>query len=55
MCSCFRPNGIRTIDIRGAGKDACFCPGGGGGTPTYRLYRYVPRGRVWFLRFSVLK
>ena len=28
---------------------------GGGGTPIYRLYRYVPRNRVWFLRFSVLK
>ena len=30
-------------------------PGGGGGTPIYGLYRYVPRNRVWFLRFSVLK
>ena len=28
---------------------------GGGGTPIYGLYRYVPRNRVWFLRFSVLK
>ena len=27
----------------------------GGGTPIYGLYRYVPRDRVWFLRFSVLK
>ena len=27
----------------------------GEGTPIYRLYRYVPRNRVWFLRFSVLK
>ena len=26
-----------------------------GGTPTYGLYRYVPRNSVWFLRFSVLK
>ena len=26
-----------------------------GGTPIYGLYRYVPRNRVWFLRFSVLK
>ena len=33
-----------------------FSPGGGGGgTPIYGLYRYVPRNRVWFLRFSVLK
>ena len=23
--------------------------GGGGGTPLYGLYRYVPRNRVWFL------
>ena len=31
-------------------------PGGGGGgvTPIYGLYRYVPRDRVWFLRSSVL-
>ena len=29
--------------------------GGGGGTPIYGLYRHVPRNRVWFLRFSVLK
>ena len=29
--------------------------GGRGGTPIYGLYRYVPRNRVWFLRFSVLK
>ena len=28
-------------------------PGGGGGTPIYGLY--VPRDRVWFLRFSILK
>ena len=26
-----------------------------GGTPIYGLYRYVPRNRVWFLRFLVLK
>ena len=25
------------------------------GTPIYGLYRYVPRERVWFLRFSILK
>ena len=24
-------------------------PGGGGGTPLYGLYRYVPRHRVWLL------
>ena len=29
-----------------------FKPGGGGGTPIYRLYRYVPQNRVWF--FEVL-
>ena len=29
--------------------------GGGGGTPIYGLYKYVPRDRVWFLRFSILK
>ena len=26
-----------------------------GGNPIYGLYRYVPRNRVWFFRFSVLK
>ena len=36
------------LDSRGGG-------GGGGGSPIYGLYRYVPRDRVWFLRFSVLK
>ena len=25
------------------------------GTPIYGQYRYVPRNRVWFLRFSVLE
>ena len=29
--------------------------GGRGGTCIYGLYRYVPRDRVWFLRFLVLK
>ena len=29
--------------------------GGGRGTPIYGLYKYVPRDRVWVLRFSVLK
>ena len=29
--------------------------GGGGGTPIYALYRYVPRDRVGFLRFLILK
>ena len=28
---------------------------GGGGTPIYGLYRYVPPDRVWFLRFPILK
>ena len=23
-------------------------PGGGGGTPLYKLYRYVPPQRIWF-------
>ena len=30
-------------------------PRGGGGTTIYGLSRYVPRNRVWFLRFSVLE
>ena len=29
-------------------------PGGGGGTPPYQVYRYVPPQRVWFLsRFGL--
>jgi len=28
---------------------------GGRGTPIYGLYSYVPRNRVWLLRFSALK
>ena len=29
-------------------------PGGGGGTPLYKVYRYVPPQRVWFLsRFGL--
>ena len=31
-----------------------FCPRGGGGTPLYKVYRYVPPQRVWFLsRFGL--
>ena len=30
-------------------------PGGGGGTPLYKLYRYVPPHRVGFLRRFGLK
>ena len=26
-----------------------------GDSPSYGLYRYVPRNRVWFLKFSVFK
>ena len=34
-------NGPINFDVRSPG-------GGGGGTAKYGLYRYVPRGRVWF-------
>ena len=27
--------------------------GGGGGTPLYKLYRYVPSQRVWFLKMGI--
>ena len=30
-------------------------PKGCRGTRIYELHRYVPQGRVWFLRFSILK
>ena len=33
-------------------EPACFLPGGG--TPLYKVYRYVPPQRVWFLsRFGL--
>ena len=38
---------VKAIGVRPLG-------GGGGGTPIYGLYRYGPRNRVRFLRFSVL-
>ena len=31
------------------------CPGGGGGAPLYKPYRYVPPNRVGFLRRFGLK
>ena len=33
----------------GGGNNAKANDPGGGGTPLYGLYRYVPRNRVWFL------
>ena len=41
--------------ITGLCTGVAFQARGGGGIPTYGLYRYVPRNRVWFLLFSVLK
>ena len=36
------------------GKNASGYPGGGGGTPLYKVYRYVLPQRVWFLsRFGL--
>ena len=58
---CFRPHffSARPGPVT---ADQNYCSGmehmvvsGGGGNPIYGLYRYVPRNRVWFLRFSVLK
>ena len=39
----------------GEGTDKSLIPGGGGGgTPLYNVYRYVPPQRVWFLsRFGL--
>ena len=58
----FSAKDVRTINLTVScylylySKPCEKCPGGGGGgTSIYRLYRYVPRNRVWFLRFSVLK
>ena len=31
------------------------CHPGGGYSHIWAIHRYVPRNRVWFLRFSVLK
>ena len=64
--SCYTTNLARQDSLRGKRKakilrvirhNKKFSEGldPGGGTPIYGLYRYVPRNRVWFLRFSVLK
>ena len=37
----------------GVSRELTHLPGGGGGYSG--LYRYVPRNRVWLLRFLVLK
>ena len=37
-----------------SGRGYSASPGGGGGTPLYKVYRYVPPQRVWFLsRFGL--
>ena len=46
---------VQIVSIGSRGLPISRGGGGGGGTPIYGLYRYVPRNRVWFLRFSVLK
>ena len=58
----FNKISIRTVDIyvvvlavAAAQQHSTTARGGGGGYSIYGLYRYVPRNRVWFLRFSVLK
>ena len=45
----------RPVDSPRSFRVLGFLARGGGGTPIYGIYRYVPRNRVWFLRFSVLK
>ena len=49
------PSGLPENQRKKAGKDDDRGRYPGGSTPIYGLYRYVPRNRVWFLRFSVLK
>ena len=39
---------IRRCRLSGPGALKGFNPGWGGGTPLYKLYRYVPPQRVWF-------
>ena len=47
---------IYKILVRLRNKDPIrVAPGGGGGTPLYKLYRYVPPYRVGFLRRFGLK
>lgn len=49
----FCPNQRSLGCLEMARKDS-FPGGGGGGTPIYELFRYVPRDRVWFLRSLIL-
>ena len=46
---------ISEVTVGQRDNPAWYPGGGGGGTPIYKLYRYVPPQRVWFLRCSVLK
>ena len=49
------------LDVMFKNEQQCFigfnasCIKFPGDTPIYGLYRYVPRDRVWFLRFWLLK
>ena len=47
--------GSSSVKMSQAFQDPSIRFPGVGGTPIYGLYRYVPRNRVWFLRFLVLK
>ena len=42
------------MEVHGYSVIKPFCPGREGGTPLYKVYRYVPPQRVWFLsRFGL--
>ena len=46
---CLLPlNSLALISSETYNLQRVFRPGGGGGSPLYRLYRYVPRQRVGF-------
>ena len=52
-----KENSCRNLHLekwKHAGAQAALATGGGGGTPLYKVYRYVPPQRVWFLsRFGL--
>ena len=50
-CSHFRALRLRSVEswVRIKNIMGYVSIPGGGGTPLYGLYRYVPRNRVWFL------
>ena len=60
LCVAFNRKGKGHLTLVGEGGEAgakwvLEAPGGGGGTLIYKLHKYVPWNRVWFLSLLVFK